>query len=200
LVRRYDSASDPAEICRVYDSRGERLNGDLIPFARSVAGTAVSMQEPCVMNDVSTAPAGSVDLQPFERGRPSLLAVPLLVGPGVQAVIELFDSAAGKFRTEDQQLVRVAAEVGTELLRQALGQRQTQQILLDAVQAALGVSEQIAESMQVGTEERLEQPPPPAVLEQIKAGLSAPTGDEQIAEVNLLLAEAIRVLGLRHGR
>jgi len=117
-----------------------------------------------------------------------------------RAVIELFDSAAGRFRPEDQQLVRVAAELGTELLRQALGQRQMQQMLLDAIQAALGASAQITDSMPRDSAERLEQPPPQQVLEQLKAGLSGPTGDDQAAEVNLRLAEAIRVLGLRHGQ
>src|SRR5207253_2788166 len=126
LVRRYDSERTPAEACRVYDARGELLTADLVPFARSVAGTAVSMQEPCVMNDLASAGAMAVELQPFERRRRNLLAVPLLVAPGVQAVIELFDSAAGKFGPPEQQLVRAAAEVGTELLRQALGHRQAQ--------------------------------------------------------------------------
>jgi len=200
LVRRYDAGSEPAEVCRVYDALGETVMGDLVSFARSVAGAAVSMQEPCVMNDLGSGSAANVELQPFERGRRNLLAVPLLVAPGVQAVIELFDSATGRFRTEDQQLVRVAADVGTELLRQALGQRQAQQMLLDAVQAALGASEQIAGTMRGDSAERLEQPPPPQVLEQLKAGLSGPTGDDQAAEANLRLAEAIRVLGLRHGR
>jgi DNA-binding NarL/FixJ family response regulator len=199
LVRRHDPEREPAEMCRVYDSGGEVLSADLVPFARSVAGTAVSMQEPCVMNDLASAASAAVELQPFERGRRSLLAVPLLIGPGVQAVIELFDAAGGKFRQEDQQLVRAAAEVGTELLRQALGHRQVQQLLLGAVQAALGASDEITQSLGGTQAERLERPPPAEVLDQLRAGLTSPTGDGRTAEVSLRLAEAIRVLGLRHG-
>jgi two-component system, NtrC family, nitrogen regulation response regulator NtrX len=198
LVRRYDAGREPAETCRVYDARGEVVAAELVPFARSVAGSACSMQEPCVMNDLDAAAV--VELQPFERGRRSLLAVPLLVGPGVQAVIELFDQAAGTFRPEDLQLVRAAAEIGTELLRQALGHRQAQQMLLGAVEAALGVTARIDQSLHDSDDKRLEEPPPEEVLDQLRAGLTGRNGDDQAAEVSLRLAEAIRVLGLRHGR
>jgi two-component system, NtrC family, nitrogen regulation response regulator NtrX len=199
LVRRHDPGQQPPETCRAYDVDGKLLNVELVPFARSIAGTAISMQEPCIMNDLVASDA-AVELQPFERGRRSLLAVPLPIGPGVQAVIELFDQAAGTFRPADLQLVRAAAEVGTELLRQALSHRQAQQMLLDAVEAALGASEGITRSLDGSSAERLEQPPPAQVLDQLRAGLSGPHGDEQAAEVSLRLAEAIRVLGLRHGR
>jgi two-component system, NtrC family, nitrogen regulation response regulator NtrX len=198
LVRRFDAAANPVEVCRVYDGRGEVLPAQLVPFARSIAGTAITMQEPCVMNELGSSGA-SVELQPFEVGRRNLLAVPLIVGPGVQAVIELFDQRTGRFRPEDLQLVRAAAEIGTELLRQALGHRQAQQLLLDAVEAALGASDQMDHSLQGGAGERLEQPPPEQVLDQLRAGLSGPAGDDRGAEISLRLAEAIRVLGLRHG-
>jgi two-component system, NtrC family, nitrogen regulation response regulator NtrX len=197
LVRRYDAGREPAETCRVYDARGEVVAAELVPFARSVAGSACSMQEPCVMNDLDAA---AVELQPFEQGRRNLLAVPLLVGQGVQAVIELFDQAAGTFRPEDLQLVRAAAEIGTELLRQALGHRQAQQMLLGAVEAALGVTDRIDQSLHDSDDKRLEEPPPEEVLDQLRAGLTGRNGDDQAAEVSLRLAEAIRVLGVRHGR
>jgi ActR/RegA family two-component response regulator len=199
LVRRYDAASEPLETCRVYDARGEVVPAQLVPFARSIAGTAVSMQEPCVMNDLSAGATASVELQPFEHGRRNLLAVPLIVGPGVQAVIELFDQQAGKFRPEHLQLVRAAAEIGTELLRQALGHRQAQQLLLDAVEAALGATSDMDLSLHEGERDRLERPPPAQVLDQLRTGLSEAGGDDRLAAVSLRLAEAIRVLSLRHG-
>ncbi len=205
LVRRYDAAPQPVETFRVYDSRGEILPAQLVPFARSIAGTAVSMQEPCTMqdpsamNELTAGSTATVELQPFERGRRSLLAVPLIVGPGVQAVIELFDQQAGKFRPEDVQLARAAAEIGTELLRHALGHRQTQKLLLDAVEAALWASDEMDQSLHEGEGERLQRPPPEQVLDQLRAGLAAKGGDDRIADVSLRLAEVIRVLGLRHG-
>jgi two-component system nitrogen regulation response regulator NtrX len=170
-----------------------------VPFARSIAGSAVSMQEPCVMNDLAVTGVAAVELQPFERGKRNLLAVPLLVGSGVQAVIELFNQAAGKFRPEDLQLVRAAAEIGTELLRQALGHRQAQQMLLDAVDAALRATDEMDQSLH-DAGPVVPRPAPEQVLDQLRAGLSSRDGDDQLAEVSLRLAEAIRVLGVRHGR
>src|SRR5262249_54711440 len=104
LVRHYDADRQPAEICRVYTTTGKPIDGPLVPFARSVAGSAMSLQEPCVMNRLEqVAASGTVDLQPFERGRQSLLAAPLPVAPGMQVVLELFDKQP--FTAEDQRLV-----------------------------------------------------------------------------------------------
>ena len=49
LVRSYDADRQPPEICRVYDADGQPLDVELVPFARSLAGTVVSLQEPCAM-------------------------------------------------------------------------------------------------------------------------------------------------------
>jgi ActR/RegA family two-component response regulator len=198
LVRRYEAIPQPLETCRVYDARGEVVPAELVPFSRSIAGTAVSMQEPCVMNELNGTASAAVELQPFERGRRNLLAVPLLVGPGVQAVIELFDQRAGKFRPEDLQLVRAAAEIGTELLRQALGHRHAQQMLLDAVEAAMRATDQMDQSLH-DAGPGPQRPAPEQVLDQLRAGLSSQAGDDQLADVSLRLADAIRVLGVRHG-
>src|SRR5262249_19245757 len=137
FARHAPAAGDAsAEVCRVYDADGEPLTADLVPFARSVAATAISFGEPCVMNDLAGAAAANVELQPFERGRSALLAAPLAAGPGVQAVLELFDRPGG-FRDEDRRVAAAAAGIGSELLRQALAERQTQRTLFDAVGAAL---------------------------------------------------------------
>ncbi|MCI0461351.1 MAG: response regulator [Gemmataceae bacterium] len=205
LVRHYDPEQQPAETCRVYDAEGKLLAGDLVPFARSVAGTAVSLQEPCLMNRFAPmAAAGNVQLQPFERGRQSLLAAPMTVAPGIQAVMELFDkqttpSTAGEFTPEDRRLVAAAADFGAEMLRQALAERQTQRVLFDAVAAALTASDSVAAALRGNAAQRMEEPPPAAVLEQLRAGLSATPGAAVDAEETLRLVEAIRVLARRHG-
>src|SRR6516164_8828669 len=90
LVRGYNPGRDPPETCRVYDASGAPLAVELVPFARSVAGTVVSLQEPYTMSRLDES-AGALELQPFERGRRSLLAAPMSVAPGVQVVLELFD-------------------------------------------------------------------------------------------------------------
>ena len=200
LVRGYDAAREPAEVYRAYDERGEPLDGPLVPFAHSLAGSAVSMQEPCVVQDLSAA--GTLDLQHFEQGRQSVLAAPMLVAPGLNAVVELLDKQNPEthFSADDKRLARAAANLGADLLGQALGQRQTQQMLMDAVAAALGAGEQMALSLGTTPEERLQQPPSVQVLEQLRQGLNAGSGARAEAEESLRLAEAIRVLALKHGK
>jgi two-component system nitrogen regulation response regulator NtrX len=203
LVRSYDADRQPAEICRAYDVKGQLLEAALVPFARSLAGSASSMQKPCLMERLDeAASAGNLELQVFERGRRSLLAAPLSVAPGLQAVLELFDKqpASGResgFSESDRQLAAAAADFGTEMLRHALAERQMHRVLFDAVEAALGASDSMAESLD-GTSPRLEDPTPPAVLKRMREGLDA---DDEVmdAGATLRLAEAIRVLAVRHG-
>jgi ActR/RegA family two-component response regulator len=194
LVRSYDPDRQPAEVCRVYDENGRPLAVDPVPFARSVAGSVVSLQEPSIMTGLDQAAAsGAIELQSFERGRHSLLAAPLPVAPGIQVVLELFDKhtplaplrrgvgGEGGFTPDDQRLVAAAADFGTEMLRQALAERQTQRVLFDAVAAALGAGDSIRATLGGTPDERREEPPPPAVMDRLR------------------LVEAVRVLALRHG-
>lgn len=198
LVRHYDAKK--GETCRAYDSSGKIIDAALAPFSRSVAATATSLQEPCAMTDLdTTAASGTVELQPFEKGRKSLLAAPLAVAPGVHVVLELFDKKKGGFDDEDQRLVGAAADLGAELLRQALAHKQMHEVLLDAVGAALRAGDKFAETIRGSAAQRLEQPPPQPVLDQLRAGLSATPGSPVGADDSLRLAEAIRVLALRHG-
>jgi len=206
LVRSYDPNRDPAEVCQVYDAAGNAIAGDLAPFARSVAGSVVSLQEPQVMNRLGQDPAGSVELQPFERNRKSLLAAPMSVAPGIHAVLELFDKqratppgAEAAFDDADRRLVGAAADLGAEMLRQALAERQAQTVLFDAVEAALGASESVAQSLHGSAAGRQEEPPPLAVMDRLRQGLSATATAAMDADETLRLAEAIRILALRHG-
>jgi ActR/RegA family two-component response regulator len=203
LVRSYDTDRQPPEIHRVYDTNGQRLEVPLVPFARSVAGSVASMQKPCLMERLDqAASAGNLELQVFERGRRAVLAAPLSVAPGLQAVLELFDKQVppgheGGFTESDRQLVAAAADFGADMLRQALAERQMHRVLFDAIEAALGASDSMAESLR-GASSRPEDPPPAAVLQRLREGLDA-GGDNVDAGATLRLAEAIRVLALRHG-
>ena len=206
LVRAYEPGREPAEFYRAYDSEGRAIEGPLAAFSCSVAGGAASLAEPCVMTQIDRAAAtGAVELHPFEKGRRSLLAAPLSVAPGLQVVLELFDKqtpageldAAG-FTEADRRLAAAAADFGAEMLRQALAERQTQRVLFDAVEAALGASDSVAESLRSGAP-RPDDPPPAAVLERLKAGWSAGRDGAMDAGETLRLAEAVRVLALRHG-
>jgi DNA-binding NarL/FixJ family response regulator len=207
VTRSYDPERRPAEICRVYDSNGAALAVELVPFARSIAGTAVSLQQPSVMSRLQeTAAAERLELQPFERDRQSLLAAPLAVAPGVHVVLELFDkrrpgglSDPDGFTEADRQTVGAAAEVGAELLRQALAQRNVHQVLFSAIGAALEAGDSVSESLGRTAAQRLEQPPSAPVLDQLREGLRGAAETPADAEATLRLAEAIRVLTLRHG-
>lgn len=196
LVRHYDADRQPAEVCRVYDADGKALAIETAPFARSIAGSAASLGQPSVMNDLQALPAGSVELQTFEKSHRNLLAVPMSVAAGTHVVIELFDKSNG-FNADDQHAARSAADLGTEMMRQALGQRQTHQLLFDAVAAALKASEQMAASLH-GAETT--QKPPELVLQQLRAGLKDTAEDAAAAETSLRLAEAIRALASKHGQ
>ncbi len=195
LVRHYDADRQPAEVCRVYDADGKSVPSDGVPFARSVAGSAASLGQPALMNDLHAILAGAVELQSFERVHRNLLAVPMAVAAGTHVVIELFDKPTG-FDADDQHVARSAADLGTELMRQALGQRQAHQLLFDAVAAALRASENMTASMQgSGAAET-----PPQVLERLRAGLQESSEDSASAEASLRLAEAIRALASKHGQ
>jgi two-component system nitrogen regulation response regulator NtrX len=206
LIRSYDAQRQPAEILRAYDTNGQRIEAPLVPFARSLAGSAASMQKPERMERLDQAAgAGNLELQPFERGRRSLLAAPLNVAPGLQAVLELFDKASVGFTESDRQLAAAAADFGTEMLRQALAERQMHRVLFDAIEAALSASESMAQSLD-GTAPRADDPPPAAVLQRLREGLASggshvpgEGSDAVDADATLRLAESIRVVAVRHG-
>jgi ActR/RegA family two-component response regulator len=200
FVRHFEPDKEGAEACRVYDAAGKVIDVPLIPFARSLAASVISLQEDCILNQLDRAGAAStVELQAFEKGRRCLLAAPVAVAPGIQVVFELFDKADGDFNERDRQLIRAAAGFGAEMLRQALASRQTHRVLLDAVAAALGASDSVAETLRGNTSQRLEQPPPATVLDQLRAGLSASQTGVVSPEESLRLAESIRELAVRHG-
>ena len=155
------------------------------------------------MNLDALSASSSMEFQTFERNRRSLLAVPMTVTPGVHVIWELFDkrgdSGAAGFTEEDQHLVGAAADLGTEMLRQAMGERQMHRVLFDAIEAALGAGDSLVESLGGTPAERMEQPPPRPVLDSLKESLSASPSALVEPEETVKLAEAIRVLALRHG-
>ncbi len=205
LVRHYQADAQPAEQCAAYGSDGQRLAAPLALFQRSIAGSVVSMQTSCLLSNPEQSAGAAVDLQPFERGRRAILAAPLAVAAHVQAVIELFDKqdgqADGAFTPDDQRLLQSAAVFGTDLLRQALAQRQTHQVLLEAVAAALGASEKVSQSLTQPAAGRQEQATPDAVLDQLREAMRTTAGPGTGVDPgeSLRLVEAIRVLTVRHG-
>jgi DNA-binding response OmpR family regulator len=198
LVHSYDAGRTPPEELRAYGMAGDELPRPTVPFSRSIAGGAVGLQEPAVLAEVRPTD-GTVELQPFEQHRNNLLAAPLNVGPGIRVVLELFDRPGG-FTDADRRLAAAAAEFGAEMLRQALAERQSQRVLFDAVEAALHAGDAVAKTLAGGSSApRPEDPPPTTVMDELKRGLRDSPESAVEADATLRLAEAVRVLALRHG-
>ena len=185
------------ETSRAYDAEGRPMEGAIVPVTRSLAGWVLGMQEPALLDRPDRLAAdGSVELQTFERGRRQILAAPINVSAGVQVVLELLDKVdeAG-FTEADRELVRASAELGSELLRQALAEHQTHRLLSDAVSAAMHVGDAVARTMSpVGGDAQTD-----VVLEQLQRGLLGGPDGGPDAATTIRLAESIRVLALRYG-
>jgi ActR/RegA family two-component response regulator len=184
------------ESAAVYGADGEQLPAPEVPFSRWLAAAVVSFQEPVAANEFDPVSFGAVELLPFEQGRKSLLAAPLPVGGGTVVVLELFDKPGG-FTDDDRRLVAAGAEIGADLLRQAVSERQTHRLLFDAVDAALKASTTV--SAAIDSTSGPDEPPPPAVMERLKQGLDSDANAVVDADTTLKLVEAVRGLAVRHG-
>ncbi|MGH9676753.1 MAG: response regulator, partial [Candidatus Acidiferrum sp.] len=197
LVHTHDSTRTPAEGLRAFSADGQALPSPEVQFSRSLAGSVVSLQAPAVMAD-SQLQRGNVELQAFERGRQSILAAPLPVAPGYQAVLEIFDKPGG-FDEADRHMAAAAADFGAEMLRHALAERETHRVLFDAMAAALDAGDKVTLILDQPVHSCGEEPPPSTVLDSLRVGLSSSRQANVNAEATLKLVEAIRVLAVKHG-
>ncbi|MBA4066146.1 MAG: transcriptional regulator [Isosphaera sp.] len=187
-------AADGAETAAAYGPGGEVLAGPGVPFARSLAASVVSHQEPMLLTGTDPAASAAFELLPFEAGRASILAAPIPVGGGTSVVLELFDKPAPGFTAADRQLVSAAADVGADLLRQALAERQTHQLLFDAVEAALTATSGVAAAPDPAPDA-----PTAVAMERLRAGLAGDANAVADPDTTLRLVEAVRGLAVRHG-
>lgn len=192
LVVRHNAAG--VESTNMYDSNGDPIAVPAVPFGRSLAASVISFQEPVALNDFDPKALGPVELLPFEANRACVLAAPLRVGSDTVVVVELFDKAAPGFTDEDRRLLSSAAEVGADLLRQAIAERHTHKLLFDAVEAALSATATLSEALPAPAEGA-----PHAVIEKLKAGLSADANAVADPDTTLKLIAAVRALAVRHG-
>jgi len=190
------TTSEGAESTVAYGSDGEVLPAPAVPFGRSLAASVISFQEPVALNDFDPKSLGPVELLPFEANRSCILAAPLRVGSETVVVVELFDKAAPGFSDDDRRLLASAAEVGADLLRQAVAERQTHQLLFDAVDAALQATANLTDAISPASPDTA---PPPAVMARLKEGLGADANAIADPDTTLRLVEAVRALALRHG-
>jgi DNA-binding NarL/FixJ family response regulator len=194
LIVRHTSP-DGAESTTAYGSEGQQLPAPAVPFNRSLAASVISFQEPVALNDFDPKSLGPVELLPFEANRSCILAAPLRVGSETVVVVELFDKTAPGFLEDDRRLLASAAEVGADLLRQAVAERQTHKLLFDAVEAALEATTNLSDAIPMASAEA----PPPAVMERLKEGLGSDANAVADPDTTLRLVEAVRSLAVRHG-
>ncbi|MBP3954662.1 response regulator [Gemmata sp. G18] len=190
------TAADGTESTVAYGSDGEPLPAPLVPFGRSLAASVISFQEPVALNDFDPKALGPLELLPFEANRSCILAAPLRVASDTVVVVELFDKAAPGFSDEDRRLVTSAAEVGTDLLRQAVAERQTHKLLFDAVDAALQATAHFSDAPMLSSDAAV---PLPSVMARLREGLGADSNATAPPETTLRLVEAVRTLAVRHG-
>lgn len=195
LIVRHTSAEGD-ESTTAYNSDGEAYPLPTMPFGLSLAASVISFQEPVALNDFDPKSLGPVELLPFEANRSCILAASMRVGSETVVVVELFDKASPGFLEEDRRLLASAAEVGADLLRQAVAERQTHKLLFDAVEAALEATANLNQAIPTA---QAEIDPPPAVMECLKEGLGADADAIADPVTILRLVEAVRALALRHG-
>lgn len=193
LVVRHLPSGAP-ETAAAYGPDGGALSVGTVPFSRTLGASVVSRQEPCIMNHLDGGIDDSIEWLPFEQGRATILAAPLRVGPGLHVILELFDKP--EFVEADKKLVAATADVGAELLRRALTERQTHQLLFDAVEAALKASDEVTATLDP---HKANAAPSQAVLDRLKQSFDGDDTPITDGETGLRLLEAVRGLAVRHG-
>jgi len=195
IVRQLNA--DGSDSITAYGKGGVVLPTQSVPFGRSLASSILSRQEASLLAEADLANGSLVELFPFEKGRKQILAAPLPVSAGTAVVLELFDKAAG-FTQDDRRLIASASEVGGDLIRQALAERQSHLLLFDAVEAALKATTGVEEAMS-DAGSKAEEPPPAAVMASLREGLGADANAVADPDATLKLVEAVRALAVRHG-
>ena len=189
--------ADGADSTAVYAPSGEVIDAPAVPFGRTLAASVAGESGPVLVD--GTDASGLVEFYPFERGRASILAAPVRAGAGVTAVIELFDKPS--FTDEDRRLLSAASEFGSDLLRQALAERQSQSLLARAIQSALSATAEVERAL---SGPGVAPAPGPsgaaaAALAEIESGVAGDPNALAGGPATVALAEAIRALAVRHG-
>src|SRR6185312_16739625 len=166
-----------------------------VAFSRSLTASVLSRQTAALITEADLGTSGMLELFPFEANRRQILAAPLPVGAGTAVVLELFDKPEPGFTDDDRRLVGAAAEVGGDLSRQAIAERQSQRLLIDAVEAALQASNGVEAALATNGD----APPPAAVMATLREGLGSDANAVADADATLNLIEAVRALAIRHG-
>ena len=140
IVRQFSAQDAEPEQLQVYALDGSR-RGDLetIRFAQSLAAAITSMAPDAFMAALSAAHnLSSVRLSPVEARHQHLLGIALHSSPALTVVLELFDKqgASSAFLPADRELLLAWQPVASVLLKLVLGERESQKMLYETLQAA----------------------------------------------------------------
>lgn len=175
----------------LYQVEGPSVPLSEIPFRLTLAAVALSLQEPLLLHE-PPAESHALRLLPVEAGRRTLLIAPMVIRDGVVGALELFDKQNGPFTPEDVEIAQATAELGADLLRRSLAERQGHRLLVDALAATLQATERVHDLLH-------DDRPPPEVLEQLKKGLQQSGDAATDPAVVLQLLEEVRTLARQHG-
>jgi DNA-binding NarL/FixJ family response regulator len=179
-----------------YQPDGSRETITSVPLRNTLAASVLSVQEPLFLTEFDRNSLGAVTLLPCEQQRTALLIAPLPLGNGVPMVVELYDTAP--LTGGQSALFRYGLDLAAELLRVGFAERHTQNLVFDAVDAALKASDKMSQSL-TAPEQVPAVPLKDTVLAKLKTGLTRDHGDLADADMSLPLLEAVRELTTRHG-
>lgn len=152
VVRHFTTRTDMPEQVQYYDHAGNKLHDSgSIRYAQSLAAAISSLSpEPLMTALASARNLSSVQLLPAEKSHHHLLGVALHNSPSLTVVLELFDRSGkeGAFLARDRELLIAWQPLASLLLRLALGERESQKMLYETLQAALVESDQFAGQLQ----------------------------------------------------
>jgi two-component system nitrogen regulation response regulator NtrX len=146
IVRQFVAQNAEPEQLAVYDHTGQHVVTTQ-PYSQSLAAAIASLAPaPLATPLAATRQLGSVSLSSIEARYQQLLGIALHSSPSLTVVLELFDrtSHGGIFQTVDRDALTAWQPLASVLLKLLLGERESQKMLYDTLQAALKESEQFA--------------------------------------------------------
>ncbi len=123
----------------LFDMEGRRMATANVPFAETLAATALAMQEVCVLANLKEMVPPGVTLQPYELAHENVVVVPVPLEPPRAAVLEVFDTPLGRreLGIRERTLVHHFQELARAVLEQLLAEQQLHAAVWRALQVAL---------------------------------------------------------------
>lgn len=148
FVRQFIAQNAVPEQLLVYNLEGRRqINLENLRYAQSLAAAISSMAPDAFMASLSaTHHLSSVLLNSDEAKHQQMLGITLHSSPSLTVVLELFDKqgSSSAFLPSDRELLMAWQPVASVLLKLVLGERESQKMLYETLEAALKESEQFA--------------------------------------------------------